>query len=274
MLYRLNLLDRKSYEMLFEKEVIAISYKSVEDDERITRRENNSKVKIEDEISKFADLILGINYGDYIWINYKNKHSLAKVTDRTYFDKDRFLGLIKVEVFRYHGVLPREILENFEKITIEKIDEPELLVRTSKIFEALKSLDSEIFDISEEAEKEEEVVQLEFVKKENSLVEIKNNYGILPYKKPSKKSKRKDLEKGNFGELVIELYPPKAKALKEVRLPVISRSSAPVMKSGVDFYLEMIKSKLNYYSKQKEMEEARTFNTDRYIWGRFFEVLK
>ncbi|RVU55586.1 hypothetical protein [Anaerosphaera multitolerans] len=268
MLYRLNLLEKESYETLFEREILIVNYKA----------KSGSSVKIrddiviEEDINQFINLILNIGIDDYIWISYREKYSLAKVTDRTYFDKDRFLGLIKVEVFRYYGPLPKKILEGIDKIQIEKIIDGDLLLKSMDIFKALKSLNEKSFDISEE--EDSEVLQLEFVKKENALVEIKNSYGIIPYKK-KRKIKRKD-ETNNFGEMVIELHPPEEKIEREVKLPLPTRKATPALKSGIDFYLYLIKNKMDYYSrlKEKESENINSYNMDRYIWGRFFKDKK
>lgn len=237
MLYKLCLLENRSYEMLFEKEVLVVAYNGI--DEEV-----------------FIDLILNVDIDDFIWINFKGKFSLAKVIDRPYIDRDRLVGLIKVLVFRYHGVLPSAILSECDGL--ELIDDTELLSQSDKIFNALETLELEGFDISNE--ESEEIVSLEFVKGENALDVVKSS-DIVPYTKP-KKNRRKD--KSNFGELIIEVEP---KEFSGSNLPVLSRGRTPAVKLNKDFYMQLIKHKIAFY----EREEKPSINIDNFIWGRFFK---
>ncbi len=140
---------------------------------------------------------------------------------------------------------PEDLKGIFEDILFDKIHNEIMETEIDRIFSMFTS-------------SEDQSLQMEFIKNNRALVEVK---------KADRKNKKalKDLQ-SNRGELVIELNPPKMDE-KSMNLPIIYEDEKEEMEEA---YLELLKNQIEFCMQIQKLATDQLIKTQRIFNAKFF----
>lgn len=233
MLYTLNLMDKNSFETMLNMQAIPVDWIADEtffnmSYESVTAYEHYSSIK---NIFNLIVLLQRVEKDDLIWVRSESYYAIAKVKQSAQFNSFGAKIAIKAVVYEIFDI-PSEVVMNLDKFLMSEIKDRRIILESDRIFNYFKEGEICIGD-----ENSEESLQLEFVKDSSNMLEVRKKYDIMPYKKSkinvsSKITKKKREVDNNFGELIIELYPPDKK--EEIRKYDFFKSNQVSLNSAED----------------------------------------
>lgn len=235
MLYRLILNDKDNYEKLIDNGILTLKFKNnIKNLNQFYKNEIKS-----DEIREsleFMSAISKIENGDYIWIISYEQMAIAKVVAEGDLDRENLKVEIPVEVYEYNF---ETVFERSENKILDKILDSDILIESINIFNFLSDDNS-----------------MQTLKDDNSKLiskskEIEYTKKFELAKIPKKEIKIKTEPSTNFGEMIIEVHPPKDQDKIEEK----QEKANELAKNDelMDFYMELFNNQMEFYNQLQKM---------------------
>ncbi len=180
---------------------------------------------------------------DLIVVKSEDRYFICKVLNPTKDDEKS----IKIDVEAHElADCPEDLRSVFKDILFDKIHNETMESEIERIFSMFKPED-------------EKSLQMEFIKNNRALVEIKKTDRI-------NKKILKDL-KNNRGELVIELNPPKI-GEESKNLPIVYEEEKEEMEEA---YLELLKNQIEFCIQIQKLATDQLIKTQQIFNSKFFK---
>ncbi|CDZ75468.1 hypothetical protein ING2D1G_1330 [Peptoniphilus sp. ING2-D1G] len=180
---------------------------------------------------------------DLIIVKSGDRYFICKVLNSAKDDEKS----IKIDVELHElADCPKDLRNVFKDILFDKIHNETMQSEIERIFSMFKS-------------KDEQSLQIEFIKNNRALVEIKKTDRI-------NRKILKDL-KNNRGELVIELNPPKMEE-ESKNLPIIYEEEKEEMEEA---YLELLKNQIEFCIQIQKLATDQLIKTQQIFNSKFFK---
>lgn len=236
MLYRLNIDDIEKYEKLIQKNILEIDFIENTFAQNSTSEE---QIKRGTQTVQLMSLLSQVATGDYIWVIYKDRLAIAKVLENT-IDKDNLKIEIRTDAYELNAQPEIEINVPTDG-ALERIIDGDVLIETIALFNDLK------LNASKNTNKS--LIEL----KKRELANIQSEIG-------KKEIQIKNEPKYNFGEMIIELHPPKEEPKEEKEQ---AENEIALNDDLMDFYMQLFNQQMVFYNQLQKMTMDNFMNMQK-----------
>ncbi|MDO5040572.1 MAG: hypothetical protein Q4D95_00620 [Peptoniphilus sp.] len=235
MLYGLNVINDDLLNISLKEDLISFEFK----------KEDLSELSADDrkKIGTLINCTKALKEKDLIAVKWDDRCFICRVLSPARDEEN--LTYVAVESHELAD-FPEDLKDFFEDVLLDKIHNETLEDEIERIFAMFASSEDQSF-------------QMEFIKNNRALVEVK---------KAERKNKRalKDLQ-SNRGELVIELNPPKIEE-QSLNLPIIYEEEKEEMEEA---YLELLKNQIEFCMQIQKLATDQLIKTQRIFNAKFFK---
>lgn len=263
MLYRLSLTSIESFEEVVSNNCIFINYRPysnfidiMEDREDLTARNQR-------DILNIISLVYSINKvkkDDLVWIKYKDNYILATVLEKLSLDANNARIKLNLKTYLYDNT-PRVIKELFDDVKFTLVDN-----------DVINSITLKILNILENRE-QKQVCEMEFVKGNGELVELRNENNELKIYNPQELSEhpaykiKEIISNSNSGELIIKKNESSNLAVRKI----LKGSNPEELK---EMYLNLMKEDMDNYIKEQQNALNEFMDRQKKLLDKFFDLVK